>query len=110
LYTAAQAARGADEYARACAHCHRSDLLGDERAEIPSLAEDDFFLRWEGRPLERLFAMISQDMPADQPGRLSRQAYADILAYILQVNRFAAGSRELAIDPAPLAGITIERP
>jgi cytochrome c553 len=50
-FTTAQAERGREEYTTSCAHCHRSDLLGDERQEIPALAEETFFVRWGGRPL-----------------------------------------------------------
>ena len=34
-------------------------------------------------------------MPQDKPGRLSRQYKADILAYVLKVNKFPAGKTEL---------------
>jgi len=34
-------------------------------------------------------------MPADNPGKVSREMNADILTYILSVNQFPAGSTEL---------------
>jgi hypothetical protein len=34
-------------------------------------------------------------MPQDEPGRLSRQQNADILAFILSVNKLPAGKMEL---------------
>jgi cytochrome c len=102
VYTSQQADRGRDEYTTGCAHCHSSDLLGDVRLEIPSLAEDDFFVRWGGRTAAELFKVIRTDMPADKPGKLTTQAYVDILAYILQVNRFPAGSNELRADSTQL--------
>lgn len=108
-YTTEQAERGRNEYTTACAHCHRSDLLGDVRREIPSLVEDDFFVRWSGRTAGELFNMISKDMPADKPGRLETAAYADILAYILQTNGFPAGPTELRTDADRLAQIVIEK-
>lgn len=109
-YTEQQAMRGREEYITACAHCHSSDLLGDVRFEIPSLAEDDFFVRWGNRTAGELFHMISTDMPADKPGQLPATAYADILAYILQVNGFPAGSRELPPDAERLQSISLARP
>ena len=108
-YTSQQADRGRIEYTTACAHCHSSDLLGDVRQEIPSLAEDDFFVRWGGRTAGDLFRMISKDMPADRPGGLSANTYADILAYILRVNRYPAGATELNADRAQLDAIVIEK-
>jgi len=108
LYSKAQADRGAEEYRNACAHCHATDLLGDVRQEIPSLAESDFMVRWGGRPLGRLFAMIRTDMPADRPGQLPARAYGDILAYILEVNGFPAGTQDLPADEERLDAIAIE--
>lgn len=109
VYTAEQAERGRNEYTTACAHCHASDLLGDVRQEIPSLADEDFMVRWGGRPASDLFKMISTDMPADKPGRLAASAYVDILAYILQTNGFPAGASELRPDIGLLAAIVIEK-
>jgi len=108
-YTSQQADRGRNEYTTACAHCHSSDLLGDVRQEIPSLAGDDFFVRWGDRTAGDLFKMISKDMPADKPGGLATQTYIDILAYVLQVNRYPVGAAELRADPARLDEIMIER-
>ena len=109
VYTAQQAERGRNEYTNACAHCHASDLLGDVRQEIPSLADEDFLVRWGGRTANDLFKMISMDMPADKPGRLAASAYVDILAYILQSNGFPAGASELRSDAGLLAAIVIEK-
>ena len=109
VYTTQQADRGRNEYTTACAHCHASDLLGDLRQEIPSLAGDDFLLRWGGRSANELFKMISTDMPADKPGRLVTSTYADILAFILETNGFPAGARELRADAGLLGAIVIEK-
>lgn len=107
VYTAVQAERGSDAYTTACAHCHASDLQGDVRKEIPSLAESDFFVRWGNRSVGELFEMISKDMPADQPGSLTPRKSADILAYILSVNGFPPGPAELPADAAELKPISI---
>ena len=107
VYTAVQASRGSDQYATACAHCHATDLQGDVRKEIPSLAEGDFLVRWANRSLGELYGVISKDMPADRKGSLSPRAYADIVAYILSVNGFPAGAAELPADPAALAPVTV---
>jgi hypothetical protein len=48
-------------------------------------------------------------MPRDNPGSLSARAYADLVAYILQVNRVPSGSTELDRNPDKLADIVIER-
>jgi mono/diheme cytochrome c family protein len=107
VFTAAQAERGGDAYATSCAHCHASDLQGDVRKEIPSLAESDFFVRWGNRSVGELFGMIRKDMPADQPGSLTPRKSADILAYILSVNGFPPGLNELPTDVNQLKAISI---
>lgn len=107
IYTAAQADRGSEAYRDGCAHCHSTDLLGDPRQEIPSLAESDFMARWGNRSVGELFEVISTDMPADKPGQLSARQYRDILAYMLQVNGFPAGTGELPDDRELLKSIDI---
>ncbi len=42
-----------------------------------------------------LFDRIHDTMPQDNPGKLSRQQYADILAFVLKENGYAAGQKEL---------------
>ncbi len=49
-------------------------------------------------------------MPTDQPGGLSANTYADILAFILQINEFPDGSEELATNEVLLNQITISSP
>ena len=50
---------------------------------------------WSGLTLGDLFERIRRTMPQDKPGRLSRQYKADILAYVLKVNKFPTGKTEL---------------
>jgi hypothetical protein len=46
-------------------------------------------------------------MPADNPGKLSRNQYADIVAYLLQLNGMPAGTQALSSDPKLLEKIRI---
>ena len=62
---------------------------------------------WEGRSLGELFEKMRAEMPTDQPGSLTAQAYIDVLAFILSSNEFPAGETELAADQSLLQGITI---
>jgi len=105
IYTEEQAARGAEEYAARCASCHSTDLRGNSNS--PGLVGLSFMFIWEGRPLGELFEQISTNMPTDNPGSLSQQSYAAILAFILQSNEFPAGDAELASNADALAGISI---
>jgi S-disulfanyl-L-cysteine oxidoreductase SoxD len=93
VYTEAQAMRGEAQYQMSCAGCHGQDLYG--RA-MGALRGDKFLDRWREDNLDVLFTHIRTRMPAPAPGTLKEGAYLDILAYILQVNGFPAGGKELA--------------
>ena len=95
VYTDQQAKRGASPYHDYCADCHGDDLEGD--AEAPALSGATFQTNWEGLPLGSLFQRIRRDMPLNKyVGTLSPSVNADILAYILKVNRFPEGNAELS--------------
>lgn len=93
VYTEEQAKRGEALYQQECALCHLATLTGGESA--PPLAGADFLSNWNGLTLGDLFERLRISMPPDQPDRVSRQQKIEILAYMLSVNKFPAGSREL---------------
>jgi mono/diheme cytochrome c family protein len=93
VYTEAQAKRGAALYRKHCASCHGEALEGD--GEAPPLAGGEPFWNWNGKPLTGLFDKIQKDSPPKEPGTLSREVSADLLAYILSFNKFPAGQTEL---------------
>ena len=47
-------------------------------------------------------------MPQNNPARVSRQGHADILAFILSVNRFPAGKTEVEPKAEVLRGVKFE--
>jgi len=93
VYTDEQAKRGESLYRLRCASCHGDKLTGGESA--PPLAGGQFLSTWNGLTLDVLFDRIRISMPSDNPARVGRVAKADILAYILSMNRFPAGRTEL---------------
>jgi S-disulfanyl-L-cysteine oxidoreductase SoxD len=93
VFTAEQSARGDKAYSQNCASCHGTSLTGGESA--PPLAGGEFSSNWYGLTLGDLFDRIRTTMPADRPGKVSRDQCADILAYILSMNQFPAGQSEL---------------
>ena len=105
IYTEAQAERGAEDYAARCASCHSIDLRGNSNS--PSLIGLSFMFIWEGRSLGELFNKMSEEMPTEDPGSLTQQSYAAILAYILESNEFPSGDTDLASNAEALAGIQI---
>jgi S-disulfanyl-L-cysteine oxidoreductase SoxD len=93
VYTEDQSKRGAAIYAKECAACHGAELIGGESA--PALVGGAFLSNWNTLTVGDLFERIRQSMPQDDPGRLSRQQDADVLAFMLQANEFPAGKTEL---------------
>jgi len=105
IFTEAQAARGAEEYAARCASCHSADLRGNSNS--PSLVGLSFMFIWEDRNLGELFEKMSSEMPTENPGSLSQQSYAAILAFIIKSNGFPAGETVLASNAEALSSIQI---
>jgi len=106
MYTDEQATRGATLYSQFCASCHGATLGGGEMA--PALVGGDFSSNWNGLTLGDLFERMRTSMPQNDPGGLSRQQNADILAYMLSSNKFPAGTTELARDTEVLKQIRFQ--
>ena len=106
VYTKEQAQRGEPLYAERCAACHAPDLTGGETA--PALASAEFKSNWSGLSVDDLFERIKVSMPQDNPGSLSRQQTADILAFVLSKGGFPAGTRELAREAEVLKQLRFE--
>jgi cytochrome c len=106
VYTAEQAMRGQAAYTAQCARCHGNQLTGGESA--PPLSGVEFFSNWNGLTLGDLFERIRISMPADSPGRISREDNADIVAYMLSVSQFPTGETELARRTEMLNQIQLE--
>ena len=93
IYTEAQATRGSEDFAAHCARCHGADLGGT--GEAPALSGPKFLSDFDGLSLGDLFDRIRTTMPQDNPGSLTRDQVADILAYLLKANALPAGTKEL---------------
>jgi len=106
VYTQAQADRGKSVYGKECASCHGAALDGS--GAVPPLTGPDFKGNWNGQTAGDLFEKMQTSMPADQPGRLSREQNADILAFLFASNGFPSGQNELPTDAAALAKIRFE--
>jgi mono/diheme cytochrome c family protein len=94
-YTAEQAARGEALFGQHCVECH-----------IARQFTGSAFMRaWQGRRVFDLFDLIRTTMPMTNPGRLARPVYADIVAYLLQLNELPAGDEPLPGDDEALTRI-----
>lgn len=106
VYTEEQARRGEPVYQKECAACHGAVLTGGESA--PALTGGVFQSNWNGLTLGDLFDRIRKTMPQSKPGSLTRQQDADILAFMLSINKFPAGKTELYRQSEMLKEIRFE--
>ncbi len=102
VYTAGQAARGAEVYRAQCVTCHGEALEGSVG---PPLAGDGFLSVWSALPVVELVDKIHNTMPLQATAPLSRQESIDLTAYILEGGGFPAGAAELS--DAALADIAL---
>ena len=98
VYTTQQALRGKDIYAGNCKSCHTPE----------SHTGATFNATWNHRALSELYGYIRDRMPKNEPGSLSAEEYADVLAYLLRMNRMPTGRRELPADSTAMKSIRIE--
>ena len=97
VFTPAQANRGSDVANRVCFACHaetewtRPGFLGGRN----------------GQSIHALWALIHETMPEDSPGSLSDQQYADVVAYMLELNGAPAGETELPSEESGLLAIRV---
>ncbi len=108
VYTEAQATRGAEAYTKDCSSCHGDGLEGDGFA--PGLAGSEFLSNWNGTSVGDLFDRIRVSMPPSNPGSVSPQAKADIVAHLLKANKFPPGEAELVKETEALKQIKLELP
>jgi len=96
-YTEGQATRGKTAYDTYCASCHTTSFHTDEQ----------FRFNWFGRTVLDLFKTLRATMPEDNPGGLSDDEYARVIAYILKLNGFAAGADSLPSDTVTMKRLRI---
>ena len=97
FYTESQAARGQEMFRSVCSECHDTN---DFRGE-------DFEWEWRRQTAWDLYETMAETMPEDAPGSLSPQSYAAILAYILSINAYPAGSVDLAPDQGSMDAVPL---
>ncbi len=98
VYTVEQARRGEKVAKDVCSACHLRDWF----TEI-------LIQSWAGAPLSMLYELMATTMPQDSPGGLTPQQYADVLAYIFELNELPTGQKELSANKEALGIILIGR-
>jgi mono/diheme cytochrome c family protein len=106
--TDAQVKRGAEVYAMQCSTCHDAQLSGSGTA--PALVGTDFAANWKDENVASLFERIRATMPADNPGSLKRDQVADLVAFILNFNKYPLATADLPADSDALKAIKITAP
>jgi quinoprotein glucose dehydrogenase len=107
VYSAEQAVRGEAAYQAQCAACHGATLQG--AAYAPTLVENAFAERWRDRSVGDLLTVLKATMPQGRAGALDDGTYADITAYLLRMNSFPSGGRQLGHDPAESSDIGFDK-
>ena len=98
VYSLPQATRGKDVYVGYCKSCHTPE----------SHTGKIFHATWNGRRLSDMYSFIRDRMPKNEPGSLSDEEYADVLAYLLKLNLMPSGKSDLPSDSTKLSRIRIE--
>jgi PQQ-dependent dehydrogenase (methanol/ethanol family) len=99
-FTSEQAAAGRAVYEQVCTNCHGANLRALPNA---LLAGPEFIGRWGNRATSDLVLQARSTMPPDNPGGLPADAYANLVAYLLQMNGGAASAA--AIDASTTARV-----
>jgi S-disulfanyl-L-cysteine oxidoreductase SoxD len=110
IYTDEQATRGSAVYAQRCGACHGAALNGT--GEAPALIGGEFVSHWDTMTVGDLYDRVRTTMPQNDPMSMSREDYADVLAFLLKTNGFPVGTQPLDKRSEVLAtiGITAEKP
>lgn len=96
VYTAVQATTGQVLYAQTCENCHQpAKFTGAEWTRA-----------YVGRPLAEVNGAMTE-MPADNPGTLTPDDIASLIAYFLQMNNYPAGQAPLSGAPDALKSIMV---
>jgi polar amino acid transport system substrate-binding protein len=109
-YTASQAHAGYAVFAQNCVSCHGANLQG---VAAPAVAGKVFVTQvtGDGWTVADLRNLVVQQMPLNNPGALSSTQYADVMAYLLASNCYAAGSAPFPkTDDPKLAKVKIHPP
>ena len=98
VYSQEQAVRGEQLFGEACLVCHQPE----------EFADGGYMDGWSGMSVNDMVEFIRSTMPEDNPGRLKRQEYIDIVAFLFQQNGLPAGETEMVREK--LKNIHIEGP
>jgi mono/diheme cytochrome c family protein len=100
VYSVAQAERGEKTYKAKCGTCHMPDQYSGYV----------FMQSWTGQTIFALYTNLRTTMPKDNPGSMKPQEYADVIAYLLKINRLPSGDADLKGAKPAMQDVVIEAP
>ena len=104
-FTADQAATGKSAFQSNCAVCHGNTLTNGTFA--PPLGGEYFHTKWGGQTVGAFYDHAHK-MPPAAPDSLPDETYADIVAYVLELNGSKPGDTRLPAGGAALEQMTIQ--
>lgn len=107
VYTSAQADQGKATYSEKCASCH-GNMATATPDMAPLLNDYTFQEAWKNRSVGQFFDRIRRTMPQNEPGTLSPQSTAEIVAYILSANKLPPGEVALPAEAEALGEIRLD--
>ena len=100
VFTARQARRGERWFVEMCEQCHRTR----------DFTNAPFHERWTGQAVGDLLQFMQNTMPPENPGALSTERDADVLAFFLAANDYPAGEEDLPADGSTVMDVRIVMP
>ncbi|MCP3713042.1 c-type cytochrome [Paraburkholderia sp. CNPSo 3274] len=93
-----QVEHGQHLYSESCAKCHGAQLEG---ITAPALSGPAFAPAANSHlTIGGIYQYMSTNMPADRPGKMTDQEYADLMAFLLYTNGYDAGNAKLTAETA----------
>ena len=97
VFTFAQASQGQRTFETVCASCHDTGEFSGGR----------FQFTWVGQTTADLYETIATLMPEGDPGSLSPDEYAAVVAYLLRLNDYPPGLAPLPADEMVMQTVQI---
>lgn len=98
VYSDDQATRGETVFNQACIVCHQPE----------EFTMGGYMDGWSGQSVGDFVDFIRSTMPEDNPGRLQREEYIDVVAFMFQQNGLPSGDADMTRES--IGGIQIEGP
>jgi cytochrome c len=102
VYTQEQAARGKALYDEHCLLCHGEEGVGEVVDIAPGVVGGTYTANYDKQSLDVMFERFRTTMPVGLESTLSREVNADMIAYVLQLNGYPAGTTEVPTESMAL--------